>query len=194
MSDRVRQVIAYLIAIVMVTAIAAAPTVARTVDPGVDQVALAADGDADTVDGRDAVKFTENRDRRAGKLVAANHRGYLPSNIVKPYWGNIRNMPAGFADDVDDQGVVKLQVRIIESAPRTLTPGEAGSIKAVCDPGWYVVAGGFAGSDVLSVFQSYPSGKRAWRVTAENTAVSTDVDFGAYAVCLIARPKNLISS
>ena len=194
MSDRVRQVIAYLIAVAMVLVVAAAPTVARTVDPVASEVVLAAEGDADTVDGRDAVKFTNNRNERAGKLVAANHRGYLPANIVKPYWGNIKNMPAGFADDVDDQGVVKLQVRIVQSAPRALAPGAAGSVRADCDPGWYVIAGGFDGPEALSVFQSYPAGERSWRVGAENTAVSSDAEVSAYAVCLIARPKDLITS
>ena len=194
MSDRARQVIAYLMAMLMVTAIVAVPTVARTTDPGLDRVTLAATGDADTVDGRDAVKFTQNRNRRAGKLVTTNHRGYLPANIVKPYWGNIKNMPAGFADGTDDKGVVKLQVRIVKSSSRTLTPGEAGSIKAVCAPNYYVVGGGFNGPDGLSVFKSYPSGIRSWSVGAENTAVSSDMDFSAYAICLIARPKDAITS
>jgi hypothetical protein len=182
MPDRARQVIVHLIAVATVLAIAAAPT-----------VALAAEGDADTVDGRDAVKFTNNRNERAGKLVAANHRGYLPSNIVKPYWGNIKNMPSGFADGVDDKGVVKLQVRIVESVPRPLAPGATGSVTAECDPGWYVIAGGFEGPRVLSVFQSFPAGARSWQVAAENTAGSLDADVSAYAVCLIARPKDLIS-
>ncbi len=196
MSDRLRQVIAYLIAMVMVTAFVAVPTVARTTDPGLSQVVLAdhGTGDADTVDGRHAVKFTQNRNRRAGKIVATNHKGYLPSNIVKPYWGNIKNMPGGFADGIDDQGVVKLQVRIVESSPRTLAPGEVGSLKAVCAQSYYVVGGGYFGPDVLSVFRSYPSDSRSWHVAAENTAVSFDADVTAYAVCLIARPKDLITA
>ena len=99
---------------------------------------------------------------RAGKIVATNFKGYLPSNIVRPFWGNIKNMPSGFADDVDDKGVVKLQIRIAQATSRSLDPGEAVSVSAVCDPGWYVIAGGFDGPDVLSVFKSYPSNARSW--------------------------------
>lgn len=196
MSDRIRQVIAYIVAMMLVAAFVAVPTVARTTDPGVDQVVLAAQGtgNADMVDGRDAVKFTENRDRRAGKLVATNHKGYLPSNIVKPYWGNIKNMPGGFADGTDDKGVVKLQVRIVESSTRTLSPGESGSIKASCAQHYYVVGGGYYGPDALAVYKSYPSDSRSWRVAAENTAASSDVDLTAFAVCLIARPRDLITN
>lgn len=194
MSDRMRQVIAYLIAMVMVSAFVALPTVARTIDPGVDGVVLAAQGnsDADMVDGRHAVKFSMNRNERAGHIVATNHKGYLPSNIVKPFWGNIKHMPVGFADGVDDTGVARLQTSIVHSSPMTLIPGEVGSVRAVCAPGWSVVGGGFRGPDVLSAFTSFPADDHSWYVRAENTAASSDAEFSAYAVCLIARPKELI--
>ncbi len=61
---------------------------------------------AHKVDGRHAVGSGASKAKRAGKLVATSSSGYLPSNIVKPYWGAIRNKPAGFADGVDNVGYV----------------------------------------------------------------------------------------
>ena len=53
---------------------------------------------ADRVDGKHAVAYTNKRGVRAGKLVATNARGLLPSNIVQPYWGYIKNKPGILAD------------------------------------------------------------------------------------------------
>ena len=104
MSDRIRQVLAYVIAVGMVIAVAAAPTVAQETDPNAERVFKTAGLNADKVDGKHAVKYTTNKVKRAGKLVATNANGVLPSNIVKPQWRVIQNMPAGFADGTDDVG------------------------------------------------------------------------------------------
>jgi hypothetical protein len=54
-----------------------------------------------------------SRANRAGKLVATDARGLLPGNIVKPSWGNLQRVPAGFADGIDDgiTGIVITRVR-----------------------------------------------------------------------------------
>ena len=53
---------------------------------------------AASVDGKSAVGYTSKRGRRVGKLVATNAKGELPSNIVRPYWGFIKNKPGILAD------------------------------------------------------------------------------------------------
>ncbi len=101
MSDHIRQALAFVIAIGMVIAVAAAPTLAQDDEPAAIELAAI---NADTVDGRHAVGSGASKTKRARKLVATNRYGFLPSNIVKPKWGFIRNMPAGFADGVDNVG------------------------------------------------------------------------------------------
>jgi len=59
---------------------------------------------AHKVDGRHAVGSGASKAKRARKLVATNKYGLLPSNIIKPTWGSIKNKPAGFADGVDNVG------------------------------------------------------------------------------------------
>jgi hypothetical protein len=60
---------------------------------------------AHRVDGKHAVGYGVSKAKRAYKLVATNASGVLPSNIVKTYWGSIKNKPAGFADGVDNKGL-----------------------------------------------------------------------------------------
>lgn len=55
---------------------------------------------ADTVDGLSAVKATSKKAKRKNRLVAADAKGFLPSNIVKAQWGLISGKPAFLADGV----------------------------------------------------------------------------------------------
>ena len=96
MRDRVRHFIPIAIATVMVMAIAPATMLAQEDESAA--IEPAAGINADTVDGRHAVGSGASKAWRARKLVATNKRGLLPSNIVKPYWGAIKNKPAAFAD------------------------------------------------------------------------------------------------
>jgi len=59
------------IAVIAASAVMAAPAAASYV------------ANADHVDGKDAVGYGASRADRAGKLVATNKQGYLPSNIIK---------------------------------------------------------------------------------------------------------------
>lgn len=136
--------------------------------------APAAGINADRVDGKHAVGATTDNARRARKLVATNRRGFLPSNIVKPLWGLIRdipavladgvvgwgevaNKPAGFADGVDNVGVAKVRVVQIDGAQVDVAAGSgpAGFFLA-CPEGSVVVGGGY--STPLKVVQSRPDG------------------------------------
>ena len=97
MSDRIRQALAFVIAMGMVIAVAAGPSLAQE-EPATSAIEPAA-LNADTVDGRHAVGSGASKAKRARKLVATNASGFLPSNIVKPYWSKIKGKPAVLADD-----------------------------------------------------------------------------------------------
>jgi hypothetical protein len=90
-------VVAALTAVTVSALAQSEPTATSTYSP-----AAVSNINADKVDGRHAVGAKAKIPQRAGKLVATDKHGFLPRNIVKPLWGMIQNMPAGFADGVDD--------------------------------------------------------------------------------------------
>ena len=96
MSDRIRSSLTFVIAIGIVIAVASATTLAQGDEPAA--IEPAAGLNADTVDGRHAVGSGASKAKRARKLVATNSSGFLPSNIVKPKWGFIKNKPGILAD------------------------------------------------------------------------------------------------
>jgi hypothetical protein len=55
-------------------------------------------GNADMVDGKHAVSYTNLPGKRANKISATNSNGELPPNIVRPMWNLIQDKPATFAD------------------------------------------------------------------------------------------------
>jgi hypothetical protein len=95
----VRQILSTALVAVIVGALAGvtAGTFAQA-EPGSAVEPAAKTRNADRVDGKHAVAYTNKRGVRAGKLVATNARGLLPSNIVQPYWGYIKNKPGILAD------------------------------------------------------------------------------------------------
>ena len=141
MSDRIRQSLAFVIAMGMVIAVISAPTLAQVAGSAIETAATY--GNADKVDGRHAVGSGASKAKRAGKLVATNSKGYLPSNIVKPYWGAIKNKPASFADGVDNVGVAKIKITTVRNAV-SAPAGQTRSALATCPPGSHVTGGGFA--------------------------------------------------
>ena len=94
-----RQILSTALVAVIVGALAGvtAGTLAQA-EPGSAVEPTAKVRNADRVDGKHAVAYTNKRGVRAGKLVATNARGLLPSNIVQPYWGYIKNKPGILAD------------------------------------------------------------------------------------------------
>lgn len=118
-----RQVISTAIVAVIVGALAGATMSAVAQAPAEQAITPAAGINAATVDGKSAVGYTNKKRARRGKLVATNKQGLLPSNIVQPFWGHIKNKPgiladqqiswgevvgkpAGFADNADSVGYV----------------------------------------------------------------------------------------
>ena len=194
MSDRARQALAFVIAIGMVIAVASAPTVAQVADPSSEQVFELAALNADTVDGRHATKYTTTRGKRAGKLVATNSNGYLPSNILKPQWRVIQNMPGGFADGVDNAGIAGARVIRVTGPNEPIAPGEEASSTASCPSGSVVVGGGGYGSHrTVHLSTSYPADGSSWRAHGTNTSTG-DKTIRAYAMCLSTLPSGLVTT
>jgi hypothetical protein len=94
-----RQVISTTLVAVIVGALAGATMSAVAQAPAEQAITPAAGINAASVDGKSAVGYTNKRNARKGKLVATNKAGELPSNIVRPYWGYLKNKPGILADD-----------------------------------------------------------------------------------------------
>jgi hypothetical protein len=190
MSERIRRGLAFVIAIGMVIAVAAAPSVAQTIDPDAERVFEIAGLNADKVDGQHAVKYSTKKSKRANKLVATNAAGYLPSNIVKPGWGYIKHKPAGFADGVDNAGVTGIKITRVH---RTMDLTQAWAGHAECPAGYVAIGGGFDASNWdVRVVESYPASATAWAVYAMPlTSEPRTVD--VYAVCLTTKPDGTLT-
>jgi len=188
MSDYLRRGLAFVIAIGMVIAVASAPTVAQVADPSVERVFEVAGLNADSVDGQHAVRYSTKKSKRAGKLVATNAAGYLPSNIVKPRWGYVKNKPAGFADNVDNVGVSGVTITRVVSGRVTIASGEYGTVSAYCPEGSVAVGGGFW-ADQLNAFRlaSSKPGIALWSADGMNTS-GFDVNIEAHALCIRVLP------
>ena len=150
---------------------------------------------ADKVDGRHAVGSGASKAKRARKLVATNSSGYLPSNIVKPYWRNIKNMPAGFADGVDNRGVTKIIITRVRSPfPVPIDPGETADVTATCPAGSKVVGGGFfQGNDYVTITASHPYSTDSWRVSGRNDD-DWNQNLWADAICMTTKPGTAITT
>jgi hypothetical protein len=85
-----------LVTALLVVSLVAGSTVAVAAQG--EEVTPAAGINADRVDGKHAVSATGKTKQRAGKLVATNKQGLLPSNILRPIWSLIQGVPAILAD------------------------------------------------------------------------------------------------
>jgi len=161
--------------------------------PATDRAFDTAGLNADKVDGRHAVKYTNARNARRGKLVATNRKGELPSNIVRPFWGLVRNMPAGFADGVDNEGVTGVRVVTVTALTSLeLNNGGAGQQLVDCPAGFLAVGGGFdwvSGVGFL-VRESAAWDADTWRIYVQS-ANPGDVSIKAQVTCMRAEPDGL---
>jgi len=175
----------------MVIAVASAPTVAQVADENAERVfELAAN--ADSVDGQHAVKYSTKKSKRANKLVATNAAGYLPSNIVKPRWGYIKNKPAGFADNKDNVGVARLAIKQANGY-KSFAAGATGSVEVACPAGSKVVGGGFSQPSFdVRITVSRPYGLDTWKVWALNLGTVTRA-VSVYALCVATVPGGALS-
>lgn len=187
-----RQVISTAVVAVIVGALAGATMSAVAQAPAEQAITPAAGINAATVDGRSAVGYTNRKQVRRGKLVATNRQGELPSNIVRPFWGYIKNTPVGFADGVDNEGLTGISVTT-HAASFNLTTGGVHTVDVACPTG-NVIGGGFYdvnapnGSGLKS---SYPFNTTTWRLHIY--VVSPPETGTAYAICLDSQPATLVA-
>ena len=205
-----RQMLSTALVAVIVGALAGvtAGTLAQA-EPGSAVEPTAKAGNADRVDGKHAVRYTNKRGVRAGKLVATNRQGLLPSNIVQPYWGYIKNKPgiladqqitwsevagkpAGFADDVDSEGVTVVRIVRVESEWVTFPAAWDDSVWVGCPSGTVVIGGGGYNDGYMDLVDPYSDGN-GWEVFYDNTTGS-EREARAVAHCLSVRPAVLLET
>jgi hypothetical protein len=209
MPDRIRQSLAFVIAIGMVIAVASAPTVAQVADENAERVFEAAGLNADRVDGQHAVKYSTKKSKRANKLVATNAAGYLPSNIVRPKWSYIKgkpasftdgqigwyevaNKPGGFADNQDNAGVTQVTIKHVR-VNGTISGSSSRDFTVSCPSGYVVTGGGITQAGVnVRITDTSPWGKYGWVVTGFNLGLSPQ-DVSAYAICMITKPNGTLT-
>jgi hypothetical protein len=187
-----RQVISTVVVAVIVGALAGATMSAVARAPAEQAITPAAGINAATVDGKSAVGFTNRKAARKGKLVATNRRGELPSNIVRPFWGYIKNKPGILAD-----GQVAWSEIVGKPATPTITlltvqePFSHGiglnSATATCPAGYKVTGGGYFDVDGYAappsyLVDSYPNTASSWRVTIDVNGASDTATI--YAICM----------
>ena len=187
-----RQVISTAVVAVIVGALAGATMSAVAQAPAERAITPAAGINAATVDGKSAVGYTNKKRVRRGKLVATNRQGELPSNIVRPFWGYIKNKPAGFADGVDNEGLTGIAVTT-HAASFDLTTGGVHPVDVACPTG-NVIGGGFYDVNVPNgsgLNSSYPIDATPWRLYIN--VVSPPENGTAYAICLESQPSTLVA-
>ena len=93
-------------------------------------------------------------------------------------WNAIPNVPAGFADGVDNEGVTAVRIIYKEGTSVDVPVGEPRQTSTKCPPGSIAVAGGFRqGGNSIRVSQSnlYPNAVDTWYVSGFNTGTQLAV-------------------
>jgi hypothetical protein len=115
-------------------------------------------------------------------------------------WGEVANKPDGFLDGVDDQGVTKIVLTTVESAPSIVADQTVGTAIATC-PAGKLVGGGHSvaavvggGEGKINFIGSRPlSNATQWRVTAWN-GTGNNASFSAFAICMTTDPGTVIAT
>ena len=207
-----RQIVSTAVVAVIVGALAGATMSAVAQAPAEQAITPAAGINAASVDGKSAVGYTNKKNARKNKLVATNKRGELPPNIVRPFWGYVKNKPgiladdqiswnevvgtpAGFADGVDNQGVTGVRV-VTVTAPSSLSlsagTGDAQTVD--CPAGFLAVGGGFdwlgSSGGGFSVWESAALDADTWRIYVQ-AASDGGGSVKAQVTCMRAEPGGL---
>ena len=178
-------------------------TTERTIMP-------AAGINAASVDGKSAVGYTSKKTLRRYKLVATGGAGMLPSNIVRPFWGLIRNKPgiladnqiswdevknkpAGFAGRRGQQGDGGITITQV-AGPEVLNPGSGTwAAEVTCPAGAVAIGGGLTGVPGNVMQRSYRTAPDTWYVGAKNIGGSPAY-FTPYATCMSVDPGSAITT
>lgn len=151
-----------------------------------DSVTPAAGVNADRVDGKHAVDSDAIKKHRANKLVATDEDGYLPPNILKPLWRLVQDVPAAFADGIDN-GIVAMTVTQVVGAAAGVVAGGDVSATATCPAGSLPISGGFTASSYGVSFVSSFRTANGWVVAARNNAdIAANITPIVY--CMVTSP------
>ena len=192
-----RHVLSTAIVALVVGSVAGATVSALAQEPESVAPSAVSNINAHRVDGFHAVGAGASRATRAGKLVATNRAGLLPSNIVRPTWNLIEGIPKGFADGVDD-GITKVTITRVSGSMVTVGAGLGGSATAECPPGARAVGGGFsAGTSNPPKFWILSSRANAagrWHISGMNTSEAFETEIQAHVVCLSTTPSTALAT
>jgi hypothetical protein len=147
-----RQIISTAVVAVIVSVVTATAVGALAKDEPATTAITAAGINADKVDGRHAVSYTNIATKRANKLVATNANGYLPSNIIRPKWALIKDRPSILRDG---------KVTWAEVSDKPTIPG-----------------GSVAWPDVTGKPATLADGKVAWGEVTNKPAILDDKQVG----------------
>jgi len=177
-------------------------------EPAAEQAIVPAGLNADKIDGRHAVGHGASARKRAGKLVATNKKGQLPSNIVKPAWrlilgkpaafrdgqigwGEVQGMPPGFADGVDHMGMTG--ITLTRHGKTYDLPKETEDHFTLPCPTGKLVSGGFwvADPENMRMERSRPI-DNSWQVGAHNVSTLQGLQLDVYVICMSTDPGSAI--
>jgi hypothetical protein len=132
---------------------------------------------ADRVDGLHAVKYTLDRGRRNGRLIATNLDGYLPNNIIRkaPDADRLDGLDSSaFAKATDLPDLALETTTQASTANNTFFGVGRHTLTVSCPSGWVRTGGGYGSDDGLdtddyTVTSTAPSGTNGWRATFQVT-------------------------
>ena len=108
-------------------------------------------------------------------------------------WNAIPNIPAGFADGVDNEGVTAVKIKTVTSTtPETISYQDSSLDSVDCPAGFLAVGGGYvASSTTMNVYESKAFDANTWSVWAYNPGLFT-ATLTAQVTCMRAEPAGLV--
>jgi hypothetical protein len=107
-------------------------------------------------------------------------------------WNVIPNVPTGFADGMDNEGVTAVKLTRMHGASVSVAPDAWGIASVSCPSGSKVTGGGaWSGTRLLHTTNSIPT-SGGWEVAAHNTGGGS-ATLQAWAVCMSVEPEGAIT-
>jgi hypothetical protein len=186
----------FLVALALVVAVGVGSAIAVIPNNGTYYACLVKKTGAVTVINYPKVKCATGQ-----KLIKWNAKGPAgPQGAQGPAgpadWNAIPNIPAVFADGVDNEGVTGVRLTRVTGVGQSLPTGESRSAIAECPAGAKVISGGYlttAPGD-FSVLQSlaFPDGT-GWSIKAIYEGSDTGIIMAALAQCMSVEPTGAIT-
>jgi hypothetical protein len=108
-------------------------------------------------------------------------------------WNVIPNVPTGFADGMDNEGVTAVKLTRLHGASVSVAPDAWGIASVSCPSGSKVTGGGpWSGTKLLHTTNSIPT-PSGWEVAAHNTGGGS-YTLQAWAVCMSVEPAGAFTT